>query len=248
MRATCFPPSHQFPTRHFFSILFLCGLICNAAALDTSPALSLQPYQASYAATFNGMPIEAQRTLIKSEQAYRLEIVAKNLLGSMREVEQLHLDTEGRIRIDGYRAERSFFGSKRKEKLIIDALGNKATYTRKKKNREINLLPEYLGPLGYQLQLRRDLTQPSTNLSYTVMVRGKIKHYQFERLGEELVSTELGHINALKIRRVRENKDRETIFWMAKSLAYLPIKIWQREDDGETYEMTLKSVTIDEQE
>jgi len=214
-------------------------------ATETSLPFTLQPYKASYTAKFNGMPIEAQRELVKLEQGYRLETTASNFLGKMRETEQLHLDAQGRIRIDGYVSKRSFFGSKRKEKLVIDHQLNKAIYTRKKKRRETALQPDYLGPVSYQLQLRRDLAKADSPLKYTVISHGKIKSYQFERLGDEVISTGIGDITALKIRRIRENKERETVFWMAEKFAYLPVKIWQREEDGKSYEMTLKSLTIE---
>jgi len=231
-----------------FSALFLLFLISPPLLASEPPALTLRPYQASYTATFNGMPIEAQRQLLKSKQGYRLETTARNFLGNMRETEQLHLDAEGRIRIDGYLSKRSFFGSKREAKLVIDHQLKKATYTRKKKRREIDLQPDFLGPISYQLQLRRDLTQPDSTLKYTVISHGKIKNYQFERLGEEVITTGLGDISALKIRRVRDSKERETLFWMAEEFAFLPVKVWQREEDGESYEMTLKSLVLEDRE
>ncbi len=231
------------------STFFLfCLLNAPLLATETASPLTLLPYQASYSATFNGMPIEAERELIKLEQGYRLETSASNFLGKMRETELLYLDTEGRIRIDGYTSKRSFFGSKRKEQLVIDHQRNKAIYTRKKKRRETDLQPDYLGPISYQLQLRRDLARPDSPLEYTVISHGKIKHYQFERLGDEVINTGLGDISALKIRRVRDNKERETIFWMAEKYDYLPVKVWQREEDGESYEMLLKSLTLEGRE
>ena len=230
------------------STLLLLLISTPLLATETNAPLTLQPYRASYTAKFNGMPIEAQRELSRHGQGYRLQTLASNLLGKMRETEQIHLDERGRIRIDGYLSKRSFFGSKREEKLVIDHQLNKAIYTRKKKRRETPLQPDYLGPISYQLQLRRDLAQPNSPLKYRVISHGKIKHFQFERLGNELVSTGLGDISAIKIRRVRDSKERETIFWMAKEFAYLPVKVWQREKNGESYEMTLKSFTLESQE
>ncbi|OUS13270.1 hypothetical protein A9Q89_03360 [Gammaproteobacteria bacterium 53_120_T64] len=232
-----------------FSLL-LCSLLLStpllAADTDTGQPMVLRAYQAIYAAKYNGMPIEAQRQLAKLEQGYRLDVTAKNFLGNMRETETIHLDSEGRIRIDGYISKRSFFGNKRTEKLAIDHQLNKAVYTRKNKKREIVLLPEHLGPVSYQLQLRRDLFKPNTALDYSVIAHGKIKHYRFERAGEDTIVTGLGTFTAQKVRRLRQEKDRETVFWMARELAYLPVKIWQREDNGETYEMTLKSVVFEQ--
>lgn len=236
------------PVLSVVSAFFLFCLLSTPLLAETATPLSLLPYQVSYSATFNGMPIDAERQLIKLEHGYRLETSASNFIGKMRETELLHLDPEGGIRIDGFTSTRSFFGSKRKEQLVIDHQDNKAIYTRKKKKREMVLQPNYLGPISYQLQLRRDLAQSDVPLEYTVIAHGKIKNYQFERLGDEVINTGLGDISASKIRRVRDNQERETIFWMAEEFAYLPIKVWQREEDGESYEMLLKSLTLEGQE
>ncbi|MDF1830805.1 MAG: DUF3108 domain-containing protein [Porticoccaceae bacterium] len=225
----------------------LCLLNTPLLATEVSPT-SLQLYQANYSATFNGIPIEAERQLVKLEHGYRLETSASNLIGKVQETERLHLNLEGAIIIDGYTSKRSFFGSKRKEQLVIDHEHNKAIYTRKNKRRETELHPNYFGPISYQIQLRRDLAKANTPLEYTVISHGKIKHYQFERLGEEIITTGLGDINAEKIRRVRDKQERETIFWMAKKYDYLPVKVWQREEDGESYEMLLKSLTLGDRE
>ncbi|MBL4783199.1 MAG: DUF3108 domain-containing protein [Porticoccaceae bacterium] len=228
--------------------LALCYLLLSspllAADTDTGQPSVLQGYRAIYTAKYNGMPLEAQRQLIALEQGYRLEVSAKSFLGNMHESENIHLDSEGRIRIDGYTSKRSFFGNKRTEKLTIDHQLNKAVYTRKNKRRETTLLAEHLGPISYQLQLRRDLFKPDSPLDYSVIAHGKVKNYRFQRAGEEVVDTGLGKFTAQKVRRLRDEKDRETVFWMAGELAYLPVKIWQREDNGESYEMILKSVVF----
>ncbi len=224
----------------FLLILYSVG----AGAVELNHTAALVPYQAIYTAKLNGMPVQAQRKLIKEDQGYRLVTSAQNLLGNMNETELFHLDTQGRIRIDDYVSKRSIFGSKRIERLAIDHQNNKATYTRKKKKRETILLPEYLGPVSYQLQLSRDLGKPDATLNYFVISHGKIKQYKFKQIGEELITTGLGEVTALKVRRVREKKNRETVFWMAPDWNYLPVKIKQIESDGETYVMTLKSVTI----
>ena len=175
-----------------FTTICTCFVFCLISTpLIANEAALLQLYQANYSASFNGIPIEAKRQLTKHEQGYRLETSAHNFIGNMQETERLHLDPEGAIRIDAYTSKRSFFGSKRKEQLIIDHQRNKAIYTRKKKKRETDLQPDYLGPISYQLQ------------------------------------------------------ERETIFWMAKKYDYLPVKVWQREEDGESYEMLLKSLTLE---
>lgn len=225
------------------------------------------PYKTTYMAKYNGMAVEAKRELKKTEHGYRLLSTVKGMLGGMTEREDFHIDQEGNIRTDHYLAEKSFFGIQSSEELVIDASAGRAIYTRKKKRKELLLQADYLGPVSYQLQLRNDLracneksneqsvlfTSPENSnaspvkktLSYKVMSRGRIKDYQFEILGEEIVNTALGEIPTLKVQRIRKDAKRQTIFWMAPAWDYLMVKISQQEKGGEHYEMLLETASID---
>ncbi|MBV1932997.1 MAG: DUF3108 domain-containing protein [Porticoccaceae bacterium] len=212
------------------------------------------PYEIIYVAKYNGMDVEAKHELIVNENSYQLLATVKGLLGGMTEREDFHIDQRGRIRPDSYKAEKSFFGVQKTEILVVDQAANKAIYTRKKKHRELSMLPNYLGPVSYQLQLRRDLEafadlpsdalNPSSSFTYKVLSRGKIKDYTFEVLGEEVLDTPLGPLPTFKLQRVRDGGKRKTIFWMAPDWEFLVVKIRQNEKDGEQYEMLIKTATI----
>lgn len=209
------------------------------SALDT--ALELPPYSATYEANFNGIAVSATRNLDIIDGSYRLSTKAKSFLGSIDESETFRF-VNGQIIVDAYQHERSMLGSKRKEKLIADHNSGTAYYTRKKKNREITLQPDYLGPMSYQLQIRRDLLAGATTFDYQVMHRGKVREYRFELTGEETLTTPAGDIECVTLKRVRDDNKRETQFWMAKNQAYLLVKLRQKEDN-DIYELTLASIT-----
>lgn len=212
------------------------------------------PYQVIYVATYNGMDVEAKHELIVNESSYQLLATVKGLLGGMTEREDFHIDRQGRIRPYAYEAEKSFFGVKTTETMVVDQATNKAIYTRKKKHHELSMLANYLGPVSYQLQLRRDLEayaalpsealDPARVFAYKVISRGKIRDYKFEILGEELLDTPLGSLPTLKLQRVRDGGERKTLFWMAPDWEFLVVKIHQSEKDGEQYEMLIKTATI----
>lgn len=90
-------------------------------------------------------------------------------------------------------------------------------------------------PIGIQdrasleLVLARDIAQNKPRLQYNVFERGKIKEYSFQKLGNEQVSTPAGTYSAIKVKVVREGKERETIFWLAKEVDYLPVKLMHTE-------------------
>ena len=59
----------------------------------------------------------------------------------------------------------------------------------------------------------------------------KVKQYNFQKLGNEQVKIPAGTFNTVKVRVVRTGNKRETEFWLAKEIDYLPVKIRHREKD-----------------
>jgi len=84
------------------------------------------------------------------------------------------------------------------------------------------------------------------NFSHLVAYKGTVEPWQFRLTGVERVSTDMGIIQAEKIERVRASSrsGRSTTSWHAARYNFLPIRILQREPDGETLEMRLKSITL----
>lgn len=84
------------------------------------------------------------------------------------------------------------------------------------------------------------------SFSHLVAYKGTVEAWQFRSTGTERVTTDMGVIQAEKIERVRSgaSSGRSTTSWHAPRYNYLPIRILQREPDGETLEMRLKSISI----
>lgn len=99
----------------------------------------------------------------------------------------------------------------------------------------------------YQVQLRLDLQkQPDqTVFHYVIADGGHVKHYQIEKLEPEVISTPLGDIQTVKLKRQRDRdskKDRETTLWCAPELNYLPIKVEHLEKDGTRFTALLRTL------
>jgi hypothetical protein len=219
-------------------------LLLTPLLLFLAPAAALTPHEAVYAASYNGLPITAKKTLARSDDGYRLSLVAKNLLGRIAETEAFHLDDSGTIHPDSYHYERSIFGRGREEIMTVEPGRSEAIYLRKGERHVIEMEDSYLGPLSYQLAMRRDLIENNPELCYQVIYRGRVKEYRFRRLGEEKLKTRAGTFDTIKLERVRDDDQRETLLWVAPSLDYLPVRLWQREEDGESYEMELKASNL----
>lgn len=225
--------------------VILTLLLTFAASLATGETPLLPNYVATYSATFNGIPIDVTRKLSSTAEGYAVTVTAKNWLGNMQEIEKFHIDNEDRILVDSYSSQRRFFGVSRRENLVIDRKRALALYDAKKKYRKIPLMDNYFGPLGYQLQMSRDLAKTQNKYCYQVLMRGKVKDYCFVPTGAQVLDTALGKINTVQMRRIREDQERETVFWLAPQWDYLLVKLWQKEEDGETYEIVLSGATVD---
>ncbi|MEE9445692.1 MAG: DUF3108 domain-containing protein [Cocleimonas sp.] len=81
-----------------------------------------------------------------------------------------------------------------------------------------------------ELLLARDLSNNKSRLSYNIVSHGETSQYNFQKLGHEVLKTPAGTFNTIKVKVVRSGNERETVFWMAKELDYMPAKIRHREN------------------
>ena len=88
--------------------------------------------------------------------------------------------------------------------------------------------------MTHKIQSRRDLHSGARALSYKVMKRGKLRTYDYDIIGEEIIDTALGKLTATKIQRVvNSDKNRNTVVWLANDWDYLIVKL-AHTDNGDT--------------
>ena len=92
------------------------------------------------------------------------------------------------------------------------------------------LEPGVQDKLLFQLKMMQDLKNGKDKLKYSVADGGKIKEYLIENLGSETLEIALGQFSVVKLQRITDTKT--TIWWCAKQLHYLPIKILQQKHEG----------------
>ncbi|MDT8310810.1 MAG: DUF3108 domain-containing protein [Methylophaga sp.] len=108
---------------------------------------------------------------------------------------------------------------------------------------DLDIKNNTLDKLVYQLQLMHDLSDKRNQLTYTIADGGKLKHYEIVRLGEEIIDTPLGKINAVKLTRERDaDSDRKTTLWCAPELGYLPVKLEHIEKDDSRFTAYLRKL------
>jgi len=117
--------------------------------------------------------------------------------------------------------------SSRTESTRFTGVNAKGNY--KDDHYDIKLPKGTLDRASLELALANDISKKKPVLSYNVMERGKLKKYNFKRLGEELLTTPSGKFTTTKVSVVRLDNKRSTTFWLAKELGYMPVKIIHKE-------------------
>lgn len=100
--------------------------------------------------------------------------------------------------------------------------------------------PGAMDRLLYQLAASYDLQKQRKRFSYPVADHGELKLYELNLAGVEIVDTPLGSLTAVKLQRI--DGEYETTLWMAKDLAYLPVRI-EHTEDGKRYRAELKALS-----
>ncbi len=218
--------------------------------ITTSQAgtLNLEPFSAVYTARYSGISLEATRTLTRTgDDRWEMTTEARNFMGRISEISRFHID-DGHILSDHYRYQRRVLGSSKQEEQLFDWKQRRTGYyvnrgPDSKPRREIALDRPLLDRSNYQLMLVHDLRNGAEELSYLIADRGREREYHFERLGRETLSTPQGDIETIKVARVRDDSDRQTVLWFAPELEYLLIKMEHSEEAGSAH--TLSLVRID---
>jgi hypothetical protein len=100
--------------------------------------------------------------------------------------------------------------------------------------------------MSYQIALMQELRQDHRQFNYSVMERNGFKEYMFKVLLEEEIDTSLGKMATLKLERLRKSNDnskqRSTVFWCAKKLAFLPVRIQHTEKNGYVFIMNINKL------
>lgn len=106
---------------------------------------------------------------------------------------------------------------------------------------------------AYQLQVPAGTVDPAllelhvmddiaTNrpLNYNVTERGKLKQYQFQKLGQETINVPAGQYQCEKVQVVRDGGKRQTVLWLAPALNYALVQV-RHTDDGDVIQTQLQS-------
>jgi len=224
------------PISLFHALLFLSLCLLSSAAVFAAPALA--PFEVDYELERSGLTLIEmhRRLLVSGDGNYRFE-------SDSRPTAALRWLFKDRIRETSfwryvgddprpqvYRYERSGGRNEESIELVFDWSKHTVTDKRRTPVWSTTIPAETTDKLLYQLQLMLDLQAGNENPGYTVADDGKLRHYQYRKIGEETLELDFGAFKTIKL--YQNDGRRSTTIWCAPELDYLPVRIEHTEKDG----------------
>lgn len=212
-------------------ILVMAGLL----SLTSLPALAApNAFQASYSVSNSGLTVgETNTSLSYNGSAYVFQKLTKaNGMAALISGDTLTERSSGLKQGNQLQTQQYLYQHKSRRKAkkdqynftnTMEVKGNldNTAYTLKVPNGTID-------PLLIELRIMDDIAA-NRPLKYTITERGKLKTYQFQRLGKETITTPLGKYNCEKVQMTRDAGERQTTLWLAPELNYVAAHIQHNE-------------------
>lgn len=192
----------------------------------SSQTFAMSPFQASYQFNYNGKNMgSATRTLSKSGNNWNYIFAAK--AGGIASATE-----SSRFSFNGKQIQSSSFS--RSSKILVHNNtmsinfnpAAKTINTKKDKEaRSFAWKAGVLDELNAELQLREDIKNGGLKSTYYLADAKEVEARKFVKQGSESIKTDYGTFDTIKVVMKHDKPGRETIFWLAPKLDYLPVKV-----------------------
>lgn len=163
--------------------------------------------------------------------------------GDVVEVSRFKINGDRFVPID-YRFNDGTRKGKRNSTIFFDWPHSSAQSSYKNTDANHTLIGNELDRMLLQLQVMADMQAGKAVKAYRIIDRNEIKQYNFEILGQEVLSTSSGQFKTVRLRRQRPGSRRATLIWASVDHHYVPVKMIQTIDERPNVVLTVTSLTF----
>jgi hypothetical protein len=223
---------------------FLIVLSLTITAFSQAAALP-QTFNNVYISSALGFTVTVTHELKQLDNGTQeLRFKAASWFGSIEETSISRWDEENsRVVPLHYRYKRRGVGRNRDAELTFDWDKNTVTNNVQNTTWKMGITHNVQDKLSYQLQLQQDLIDGKKKFVYQIADGGHLKDYAFEIVSEEKLTTPLGQVDTVKVKRSRDNDKRTTYVWLAKNWNYLVVSM-EQEEKGKSYNIDVSKATV----
>lgn len=208
-----------------------------------SQAYALAPFQASYQFSYNGKNLgSATRNLTKQGNNWFYDFSAKaGVIASARETSLFGFN-DGKISAIQFKRTSKVLVHNNSMSINFNPSAKVINTQKDEKKRSFAWQPNVLDELNAELQIREDLKGEGIKASYKLADAKEIETRRFVKQGTETVKTPYGSFSTIKVVLEHSKPERNTVFWLAPKLDYLPVKV-SHNDGNSSYGLLLTKYT-----
>ncbi len=231
-----------------FLTLILTAFICAETKANDLP---IRPFEAVYDMYRQGDKLgSGSRSLTTmGDNTYSIELNSKMkwlIFSDKRKESSLFRFLNNEIQPVAYNYERT--GTGKDKSLIAEFKSDKSLVVSPKAKKNASpeqWFPGLLDEMTLHIQVQLDLIAGKKRFEYEVLSNsGKLKKYELEVIGNEIISTGQGRFNAIKVARVYDKKKFYAQHaWFIPELNYTLARMWRMKKGVEQYDLVLNNYT-----
>ena len=222
--------------------LLVSTSLVSAMAITAMANAAVAPFNATYnfniEGKYNGT---ASRVLTQTGNQYFYNVNAS--VGKLASAKQTanFVNANGAILPVSALTQYKILGTGRTTTLNFNNAKKQLVTNYKGQNKVIALSQPAYDDLSLEIQIREDLKAGKFRGNYYMADRNTVEAVPFKKSAMTRITVPAGTFDVVRIDRVHDDKDRQTSFWLAPKLDYLPVKVVQN-NDGKKMEMNLVKV------
>lgn len=216
---------------------------------QTGPAIyKPKAYTATYVVFRNGSALGNATVRLSAIGNGRWELTSNTTGTGIAAIAGVQIDERSVLRWNEGRPETIDYsfnqkaGWKNKHRSItVDAQGKRVDSQDKEKSYVLKYEAGVLDRHAVTVAVMQDLSEGKRgDLLYPVADRDELHTHLYRVIGNEKMQTAMGLMNSVKVQRIRETSNgRVTTLWLGADRQFVPLRIEQKEADGDTIEMRI---------
>ena len=210
------------------------------------------PYSATYEVRRNGDPLGTATVQFRQLPNGRYELHS-HTVGSqgLAAIAGVDLDERSILRVSAGAPETVAYSYRQKlawksksRDIEVDADARRIRYTDKDRDYSPPYRPGVIDRNAITVALMADVAAGKPgDLRYLIPGKDELETWTYRAGAPERVQSALGSEDAIRVERIRETANgRTTTLWLGTSRRFVPLRILQKEPDGETIEMRITSL------
>lgn len=151
---------------------------------------------------------------------------------------------EGRFYPEDYRFSFSMIGYKSSWHAGFDWVTGVVNSSGKKWDKQLPINGGATDPFSLSLSIRSLLAENQQHMTIDVIEEDKLDQQEYQAQSNEPLDTALGCMDTTRVKRIRKNAKRTSMFWYANDHNYVPVQVRHAKKNGNDFKLKIISLDV----